>query len=56
VQAALEGVKGVSKATVGTKTGTTAVTTVIAKNTALKAKGFGATEKKEEEPKEKKAA
>jgi len=55
VQAALKSVKGVSKVVVGAKAGSSATTTVTADKTvkvadliaALKAKGFGATEKVE---------
>lgn len=55
MQAALESVKGVSKVEVGPKTGTNATTTVTADKdvkvadliAALKAKGYGATEKAE---------
>jgi copper chaperone CopZ len=56
VQAALKSVKGVTKVTVGAKTGTNAETVVKAGKsvkvkaliTALKKAGFGATEKKDE--------
>jgi hypothetical protein len=56
VQAALESVKGVSKAVCGTKTGDKAETVVTADKSvkvkalikALKEKGFGAKEKVEE--------
>jgi hypothetical protein len=55
VQAALKSVKGVSKATVGKKTGNKADTTVVAESSvkvkdlikALKKKGFTAKEKVE---------
>ncbi len=56
MQAALKSVKGVSKVSVGAKTGTNAETVVTADKSvkvkdliaALKKKGFGATEVKEE--------
>lgn len=56
MRSALESVKGVSKAVVGTKTGSNAQTVVTAEKSvkvkdlikALKKKGFGATEAKEE--------